>query len=312
LTLVTVVIPTFNRASLVTRAIASVQAQTHQPIELIVVDDGSTDQTEAAVRGLAVSNVRYLRHATNQGQCAAINTGILASTGRFVSFLDSDDEWLPEMIQKQLDVFRRGGDDLGVVYTQAGESRGRDLVPSKVSTLEGRIHREALTQGYVSPSIAMLVRRECFDRVGLFDTRFSSFQDDDLCFRLAKEYAFGLVPEMLAVIHPGADDRLTKDLRPYARGWRDLLRKHEADMLRLCEPAALARHYFRAGLLFLECGDRREALAAFARSSRLSRSIKATGGMVVSLLPFPAFWVRLFRSRLALTAQAGVSSGAAR
>src|SRR3990172_1498077 len=107
------VIPTYNRAPLLPRAIRSVLAQTHRPIELLVVDDGSTDETEEVVRGLGEPCVRYIRHAQNLGQCAAINTGILASNGEFVSFLDSDDEWLPAMIQKQLDEFQRRDDRTG-------------------------------------------------------------------------------------------------------------------------------------------------------------------------------------------------------
>ena len=298
MTLVSVIIPTYNRASLVPRAIASVLSQTHRPIELVVVDDGSTDATEEVVRTLEAPNLRYIRHERNQGQCAAINTGILAAKGEFVSFLDSDDEWRPEMIRKQLDVFAQHDARMGVAYTLAG-ALGPDgkLAPSHVSRLHGRIYRDALAQGHVAHSIAMLVRRRCFDRVGLFDTQFASFQDDDLCFRLAKEYEFGLVPEMLAVIHPGAADRLTKDRRSYAQGWLDLLRKHEADILTECGARVLSRHYFRAGLLFLDAGERREAFASFARAFRLARSARSAGGALISLLPLPRFWLAVVRSR---------------
>ncbi len=87
---VTAIIPTYNRAALLPRAIRSVLAQTHRPVELIVVDDGSADDTEAVVAACDPS-IRYIRHDRNQGQCAALNTGIRAATGEFVCFLDSDD-----------------------------------------------------------------------------------------------------------------------------------------------------------------------------------------------------------------------------
>jgi len=295
---VTVIIPTYNRAALLPRAIASVRAQTHRPAELIVVDDASADETEAVVRGLADPSIRYIRHERNQGQCAALNTGIRAATGRFVSFLDSDDEWRPRMIEKQLAVFAQHDERMGVVYTHGGAWRpDGDPPPSNVSYLQGRIYREALAQGHVAHSIAILVRRACFDRIGLWDTRFSSFQDDDMCFRLAKEYEFGLVPEVLAIVHENAADRLTRDRRPYARGWHDLLRKHEAEILRECGRVALAKHWFRAGLLFLDAGQRGAALASFARAFRLAPSLKALGGIPVSVAPFPKLWLTLYRAR---------------
>ena len=296
--LVTVIIPTYNRAPLLPRAIRSILAQTHRPIELLVVDDASVDDTEAVVRGFGEPWITYIRHSRNQGQCAAINTGIRAAKGEFVCFLDSDDEWRPEMIGKPLEVFARHDERMGVVYTHAGaHCPDGSLAPSHVSRLEGRIYREALAQGHVAHSIAMLVRRTCFDRIGLFDTQFSCVQDDDIGFRLSKEYEYGLVPEMLAVIHVTATDRLTARPRKYAVDWQNLLNKHGAEMLRECGPVVFAKHNFRGGLLFLEAGDRRSALSFFSRAFRLSPSVKALGGIFVSVAPFPSFWMALFRSR---------------
>lgn len=298
MSLVSAIIPTYNRATLLPRAIRSVLAQSHRPIEVLIVDDGSVDDTEAVVRGFADPCIKYIRHPHNQGQCAAINTGIRAAMGEFVCILDSDDEWRPEMLEKQLEVFARHDERMGVVYTHGGVHRpDGTLDPSHVSHLEGRVYREALAQGHLAHSIAILVRRTCFDTTGLFDTRFSCFQDDDICFRLAKEFEFGLVPEMLAVVHVGADDRLTTDRRPYAGGWRALLHKHEAEILRECGPVVLAKHHFRAGLLFLDAGERRSALSSFGRAFRLAPTLKALGGIAVSVAPFPNLWVTLFRCR---------------
>ena len=297
MSLVTVIIPTYNRATLLPRAIRSVLAQTHRPLELLVVDDGSTDGTEAVVCGFADPAIKYIHHDRNQGQCAAINTGILAAQGEFVSFLDSDDEWSPEIVRKQLDVFAKHDERMGVVDTHGGAHVPEGSpVASHVSHLQGRIYPEALAQGHVAHSIAILVRRRCFAEIGIFDTRFSCFQDDDICFRLAKVFEFGLVPDVLAVVHVGAGDRLTADRRPYATGWHDLLCKHEAEILRECGPAVLAKHLFREGLLFLDAAQRRAALSAFARAFRLAPSIKPLGGMAVSVAPFPDMWLTLFRS----------------
>ena len=101
---VSVVIPTHDRAHLVGRAIRSVLAQTFQDFEIIVVDDCSVDNTKEVVQSLADSRIRYLRHEINRGGSAARNTGIGAARGEWIAFLDSDDEWLPKKLEKQLEM----------------------------------------------------------------------------------------------------------------------------------------------------------------------------------------------------------------
>lgn len=104
--MVSVVIPTYNRAHVLNRAIRSVLGQTYQHFEIIVVDDGSTDNTEQVVKAIADDRVRYIRHETNKGTAAAArNTGIRQACGEFIGFVDSDDEWLPGKLQKQVDKF---------------------------------------------------------------------------------------------------------------------------------------------------------------------------------------------------------------
>src|SRR5262245_51722410 len=116
---VTVVIPVFNRAQAVQRAVASVLAQTCQDFEIIVVDDGSTDSTPAVVAALSDPRLTLIRHERNRGGSAARNTGYRAGSAPFVAFLDSDDEWLPTKLERQLEVFDNADDTLGLVYTDA-------------------------------------------------------------------------------------------------------------------------------------------------------------------------------------------------
>src|SRR5688500_9781977 len=118
--IVSVVIPTYNRAHLIRRAIDSVVAQTFADWELIVVDDASKDDAEGVVRSYGDSRMRYVRHDVNKGASAARNTGLYAAHGEFVAFLDSDDEWLPEKLASQVELFRAnpgGFASLGVVLT---------------------------------------------------------------------------------------------------------------------------------------------------------------------------------------------------
>src|ERR1051325_2372735 len=236
MTLVSVIIPTYNRAYILDRAIRSVLAQTHADFELLVVDDGSKDDTEALVRRYADPRVRYIKQP-NQGQCAAINNGIAQAKGEFIECLDSDDEWLPAALEKQLAVFRAGSPDLGMVYMfTASLAPDGTVIPEFSSTLRGRIHKEVLTQGYLAPSITLMVRKSCYDEIGVWDTGFSCYQDDDMCFRLAAKYVIDFVPEILAYVHQDADaaSRLMRNRAFLANGWWRLLTKHEADIRREC------------------------------------------------------------------------------
>ena len=108
---VSVIITTYNRAHLVGKAIKSVLNQTFQDFELIVVDDGSTDNTEEVINSFNDTRIRYIRHKINKGGNAARNTGLRNSKGEYIAFLDSDDEWLPEKLERQLEVFKKSQDE---------------------------------------------------------------------------------------------------------------------------------------------------------------------------------------------------------
>lgn len=113
---VSIIIPTYNRAHLIERAIESVLHQTYQDFELIIIDDGSTDNTDDIINKFQKKDDRiiYLKHDRNKGGSAARNTGIKASRGEYIAFLDSDDEWLPEKLEKQMDFFE--SNNYGFIY----------------------------------------------------------------------------------------------------------------------------------------------------------------------------------------------------
>ena len=113
-----VIIPTYNRARMVDRAIQSVLSQTYQDFEIIVVDDASTDNTQEVVKECMFRDkrVRYIKHEKNKGGSAARNTGIKNEHGEYVGFLDSDDEWLPTKLEKQIELFRKRCNSVGAVY----------------------------------------------------------------------------------------------------------------------------------------------------------------------------------------------------
>lgn len=120
---VSVVIPTHNRSSLLRRAIQSVLDQTYQDFEIIVVDDASTDDTEAVVKGFADERIRYVRHSENRGEAASRNTGIRLAKGEYIAGHDDDDVWLPPKLEKQVKAFEKASPKVGVVSPDYREKK---------------------------------------------------------------------------------------------------------------------------------------------------------------------------------------------
>ena len=116
---VTVIIPAYNRAYVISRSIASVLAQTYPYFEIIVVDDGSVDNTEAVVKSFKDSRIKYIRHEVNKGISAVRNTGINEAAGEYIAFLDSDDEWLPTKLEKQMHILKNKSLRVSVAYTMS-------------------------------------------------------------------------------------------------------------------------------------------------------------------------------------------------
>ncbi|MBF0569946.1 MAG: glycosyltransferase [Candidatus Omnitrophica bacterium] len=197
--LVSVVIPVYNRAYVLKRALESVLNQTYKSLEVIVVDDGSSDDVQAVLKGISDPRVRYIRHEKNKGVSAARNTGIRTSVGEFVAFLDSDDAYFPAMIERSLAVFHGAAGDLGLVavnyYVQ--QESGRELfIPKK----------HDLNRIFPAPS-SWVVRRDVLRRVGLFDERIliTAGEDVEFFMRLRKGCRFQLIDEPLLDKFQSAD-----------------------------------------------------------------------------------------------------------
>ena len=199
---VSVVIPTYNRAHLITEAIQSVQDQTFQDFEIIVIDDGSTDNTAEIVSAFPV---RYLWQE-NQKVPVARNKGIELSCGEYIAFLDSDDILLKDALEKGVEVLDRhpeAGFSYGQVYLtdEKGHIFALESTGSKYSSVrEGREEiRKFLTSGNHVTTSTLMIRRSCLQEVGGCDPAFSSGSSDvELWVRLAKEYAVAYIAEPLA------------------------------------------------------------------------------------------------------------------
>jgi glycosyltransferase involved in cell wall biosynthesis len=205
---IAVVIPTQNRRGLIARAIDSVQRQSRPANEILVVDDGSTDDTADFV-ARAYPDVRLLRQE-NRGVSAARNAGVRAAKGELIAFLDSDDEWLPRKLERQLQAMEECP---GVLLCHTNEiwiRNGRRVNPMKKhQKFGGRIFEKALPLCVISPSSVLLDRR-LFDEVGLFDESLPACEDYDLWLRVCARFPVLFVDEPLIVKHGGHEDQLSR------------------------------------------------------------------------------------------------------
>jgi glycosyltransferase involved in cell wall biosynthesis len=205
---VSVIIPTFNREKMVAAAISSVLGQTFTGYEVIVVDDGSSDETRKAVSEFG-ARVRYFARQANCGVSAARNTGIINSNAPLITFLDSDDYWLPKKLEVQMDFFKKNPH---AVACQTGElwiRNGRRVNPKKRHEKpSGDIFIPSLKLCLVSPSAVML-KRSLLDEVGLFDELLPACEDYDLWLRIACRHPVYLIAQELIVKQGGHPDQLS-------------------------------------------------------------------------------------------------------
>lgn len=200
--LVTVVIPTYRRPQLVTNAIDSVLRQTFKDLEIVVVDDCSPDDTRSVVEAIRDGRVRYLRHETNKGLPAVRNTGIRAARGQYVAFLDDDDEWREDKLERQLQAIRNYD---AVACTAAANGYAMRIHKRPNITLED------LKQGSFAPS-GLLAKTDVLRNV-MFDESISQGEDWDAFIRIAQRYSIGWVDEPLLLYNTGVHARMTNEAR---------------------------------------------------------------------------------------------------
>ncbi len=206
---VSVIIPTYNRGWILKESIDSVFSQTFDAYELIVVDDGSDDNTSEILDSYG-NKLRIIRQA-NQGVSAARNRGIIASSGEFIALLDSDDLWLPEKLDRQMSFFRNNPDAVICQTQEIWIRNGKKVNPCKHhKKLSGMIFEPSLNLCLVSPS-AVMFKRELMDMVGFFDESFPACEDYDLWLRVSLAYPVYLIDEALIIKRGGHSDQLSRN-----------------------------------------------------------------------------------------------------
>lgn len=202
---VSVIIPTYDSAHCIQRAIQSVQSQTFKDMEIIVIDDGSTDNTEAIVRSISDERIRCIRCETNRGAGAARNEGLKVARGKYIAFLDSDDEWLPEKLEKQVNLMEVLPLDYGISYSGSiscwDGSKRQDIACRADKKYSGDVYKAWLLSRFACATPAVMIKRDCISKVGLFEEQLKRMQDADYWTRIFKVYKCAVIEEPLVKIH---------------------------------------------------------------------------------------------------------------
>ena len=206
--LVSVIIPAYNRGWILTEAIDSVLAQDFEDYELIVVDDGSTDNTRAILDTYG-QDIIVLRQV-NKGVSAARNLGIAEAEGQLVAFLDSDDLWLTRKLSRQVEFFKSNPDALINQTEEIWMRNGVRVNPkNRHRKPSGMIFERSLALCLVSPS-AVMIKKQLFDAVGVFDENLPACEDYDLWLRISCQYPVHLIDTPLIIKRGGHEDQLSK------------------------------------------------------------------------------------------------------
>lgn len=205
---ISVIIPTHNRAQLLPRALNSVLSQSLTPREILVIDDGSTDDTEHLL-GNDYPQVRHLRQQ-NRGVSRARNAGIAATRGEWLAFLDSDDEWLPRKLERQREALACAPQYRICHTDEIWIRRGRRVNPMKKHAKHGgEIYQHCLPRCVISPS-SVMIHRSLFAQLGDFDEDLPSCEDYDLWLRICSLHRVLYIPQAQLVKYGGHGDQLSR------------------------------------------------------------------------------------------------------
>ncbi len=279
---VSVIIPTFNRAHVLGRAIQSVLAQRYPHWELLVVDDGSTDATRLQVEGLSDPRIRYIS-IEHSGVSAARNAGISRARYPWVTFLDSDDYWLPKKLERELAELQKRP-DYRVVYTnEIWIRRGvRANQKNRHRKFSGWVFARCLPLCIISPS-SVLLHRDVLVQCGMFDETLPVCEDYDLWLRVAARFPVLFIDEPLIVKTGGHDDQLSKSLWGMDRyRLQALVRLYQSPWLTPYERQATAREIEEKARILESGFQKRGKPEEAALYGRIRRDWRALAGLICS------------------------------
>ncbi|MCW6035355.1 glycosyltransferase [Spirulina subsalsa FACHB-351] len=229
--LVSVVIPTYNRAYILERTIQTVLSQTYQNFEIIVVDDASTDNTPQLMKRWADSRIQYIRYEPNRGVCVARNIGMNTAQGEYIALLDSDDQWSSQKLEKQLSGFNKP--EVGAVYCWSYFiGIFNEIKRLRISEARGNLRENLLYRNFIGSASTIMFKREVLEKGIYFNPELPFCEDWDFFIQLAKHYEFEVIREGLLYYSDdlGQKDRATTKSSMITEGFIKFLNHYHTQL----------------------------------------------------------------------------------
>jgi len=287
---ISVVIPTHNRVELLEKAVKSVLNQTYSDLEIIIVDDASTDDTESRIKRFGSDKITYFRVDESKGGNHARNIGIEKSTGEYIAFLDDDDEWMPTKLQEQMLIFKRD-ESIGLVYTGAEviytANNGKyNIIPTK----KGELSKDILTYNYIGTTSSVMVRKDIINLAGRFDLEMPALQDYDLWIRICQITKIGFVKKPLIkyYIHTNTN-QITNNILKNQQAIELIDKKYDNLISKLSikmQKKRFCQRYNAVGKRKLRSGETKEAREFFLRSFKSSPNSLSVKLYIASFFDF--------------------------
>ena len=270
--LVSIITPTFNRAEFIEQAVKSVLGQTYPNFELLIVDDGSTDDTRKRLDNVLEDPRVLYFYQPNQGQSVARNLALSHAKGELICFLDSDNYWPENKLENQIALLS-DNPDVDVVYGDAVtiDEHGREVSRKNTKRYSGHIARHMIRDNCVSMNTAM-ARRSCFDQLGALSGTRRVADDYDLWLRFSARFRFLYMPEFLAYYRVMEDQISSDKTRRLDSNWRiinDFRREFPDAMSKRDFDSGFAAFHCRKARYMASQGSRREALVEILKAMKL-------------------------------------------
>lgn len=247
---VSVIVPVYNGAETISKTLKSVLAQTHKDIEIIVVNDGSTDETLSAISAFEEDGVRIFSQK-NSGAPAARNYGLAQAQGDYIAFIDADDLWSKDKIESQVAIFEHNDPKIGVVYSWTALINSEDTIFSYLpqKTYTGNVYKSILTTNFLISGSNAMIRKVCIDQVGGMDTSLKYTDDWDFFIRLATICHFSVVPKY-QIYYRQSNTSITAQVSKSELGSLDVIEKafkSAPEEFQNLKPKAVSNIYLYSG-----------------------------------------------------------------
>jgi len=260
---VSVIIPTHDRAEFLRSAIISVLNQTFPDFEIIIIDDASKDHTREVIANCNDTRIKVIHHQVSKGAAGARNTAVMNSNGKYIAFLDDDDEWLPEKLKIQTCLLDNSPPEVGGVCTGCFTI---DKVSGRVLSIASSGINDLSKENFITTS-SILLRRECFEKCGLFDESMLASSDYDMWIRISKNFSFKYIKDALVkyYIHKNS---ITFNYEKKTRGLEILFEKHDDFFKRNYKE--YSKQYLDLGVYFCYKGEVQKGRKAFSKAIRMN------------------------------------------